>query len=110
MAMALSLLGLLISILLLKLSTLAFVLGIISWGLLFWATMIGFKLCSYELYELENKKVGITIYLIILVFVLFLLMGLIVRFVLSVILLGRLWGLKRNYDEWDHSDQMILVD
>jgi hypothetical protein len=109
-AMSLSILGLLLSILLIKAMGLVFILGIISWGFLFWASIIGYKLSSYKLYENEFKKVGITIYLIILAFVLFLFVGLILGFALSVILLGRLWGLKRNYDEWDHSDQMILVD
>ena len=109
-AMILSVLGLALSVLLIKSAGLIFALGIISWGLLFWASLIGYKLCSYKLYENEYKKVGVTIYLIVLAFILFLFVGLIVGFALSVILLARVWGLKRNYDEWDHTDQMILVD
>jgi hypothetical protein len=109
-SMILSVLGLILSLLFIKVAGLFFVLGIISWGFLFWASILGYKLSSYKLYEEEYKKVGITIYLIILAFILFIFVGLILGFVLSVILLGRLWGLKRNYDEWDHSDQMILVD
>src|ERR1700676_1006122 len=106
--MVLSALGLLITLILLKVALFGFIMGIVSWGFLLWASIIGFKLSSYKLYENEYRKVGITIYLIILAFILFLFVGLIIGFALSVILLGRLWGLKRNYDEWDHSDQMIL--
>jgi hypothetical protein len=109
-AMVLSVLGLLLSLLFVTKAVLFFVMGIISWGLLFWASLIAFKLSSYKLYENEYKKVGICTYLIILAFILFLFVGLIIGFALSVILLSRLWGLKRNYDEWDHSDKMILVD
>ena len=109
-SMVLSVIGLVLSLLLIKAAGFIFVMGMISWGLLFWAALIGYKLCSYKLYENEYKKVGITIYLIIVAFLLFLFVGLVVGFVLSLILLARVWGLKRNYDEWDHSDQMIMVD
>ena len=108
--MVLSVIGLVLSLLLIKAAGFVFVMGMISWALLFWAALIGYKLCSYKLYENEYKKVGITIYLIILAFLLYLFVGLVVGFVLSLILLARVWGLKRNYDEWDHSDQMIMVD
>src|SRR5258708_4056126 len=67
----------------------AFFLGIISWAILLWASIIGFKLCnSYKLYEDEYKKVGIRIYLIIVAFVLFFFVGLVIGLALSVILLG----------------------
>jgi hypothetical protein len=100
-SMGLSVIGLVLSLLLIKAAGFVFVMGMISWGLLFWAALIGFKLCSYKLYENEYKKVGITIYLIILAFLLFLFVGLVIGFLLSLILLARVWGLKRNYDEWD---------
>jgi len=40
-------------------STTAFVLGIVSWGLLLWASIIGHQLCGkgYNLYEEEYKKI-----------------------------------------------------
>ena len=83
----------------------AFFLGIVSWIILLWASIIGYKLCSsYKLYEDEYKKVGIRIYLIIAAFVLFFFVGLVIGLILSVILLGTLWSLKRNYDEWDNTD------
>ncbi len=109
-AIILSVIGLLISILGTFLltqsgSTLAFIVGMISWAFLVWASIIGYKLCSsYKLYEEEYKKVGIRIYLIIIAFVLFFFAGLIIGFALSVILLGALWGLKRNYDEWEYNN------
>jgi len=106
-AIILSSIGLVISILGSMLLTqtqygLAFFLGIVSWVFLLWASVIGFQLCSYyKLYEDEYKKVGIRIYLIIVAFVLFLFVGLVIGLALSVILLGALWALKRNYDEWE---------
>lgn len=109
-AIVLSVIGLLISIagtvMLAKTGySVTFFLGIVSWVLLLWASIIGYKLCtSYKLYEEEYKKVGIRIYLIIVAFILFFFVGLVVGLVLSVILLSALWGLKRNYDEWDNSD------
>ena len=109
-AIVLSILGLLISILgtfFLTTAgyTMGFFLGIVSWSFLLWASIIGYKLCtSYKLYEDEYKKVGIRIYLIIIAFILFFFVGLVIGLVLSVILLATLWGLKRNYDEWEYSD------
>ncbi|MDH7463467.1 hypothetical protein QEG73_19360 [Chitinophagaceae bacterium 26-R-25] len=85
-------------------------LGIVSWSILLWASIIGFKLCvSYNLYEDEYKKVGIRIYLIIAAFVLFLFVGLILGLPLSVILLSTLWGLKRNYDEWNGNNSYTIA-
>ncbi|HET6256434.1 MAG TPA: hypothetical protein VFE32_20330 [Puia sp.] len=109
-AIILSAIGLLLSIagsLLLKtgMSTVAFVVGIVSWSLLLWASIIGYQLCSsYNLYEDEYKKVGYRIYAIILAFVLFFFVGLVAGLAISTIILATLWGLKRNYDEWDNSD------
>lgn len=84
-------------------ATFSFFIGIISWAILLWASVIGYQLCgsSYNLYEDEYKKIGIRIYLIIAAFVLFFFVGLVIGLVLSVILLGTLWGLKSGYDEWD---------
>ena len=81
-----------------------FIVGIASWALLLWASYIGFRLCSYKLYEEEYKKVGIRIYLIIVAFILFLFVGVMIGLILSVILLSALWALKSNYDDWDNSD------
>jgi hypothetical protein len=92
------------------LATLAFIIGIISWGILLWASIIGYRLCSsYKLYDEEYKKVGIRIYLIIVAFILFFFVGLIIGLALSVILLSTLWALKKNYDEWDNSDPLITA-
>lgn len=85
--------------------SLLFFLGIVEWGFLLYASVIGYQLVSnYHLYEDEYKKVGIRIYLIIAAFILFFFIGLIVGLVLSVILLGGLWALKRNYDEWEQDE------
>ena len=107
-AIVLSSLGLLLSVLgtlVIKgnAATFSFIMGIVSWAILLWASVIGYQLCgpSYKLYEDEYKKIGIRIYLVIAAFVLFFFVGLIIGLVLSVILLGTLWGLKSGYDEWD---------
>ncbi|GAB3572830.1 hypothetical protein [Hymenobacter daeguensis] len=98
-AMVLSTLGLLLSLLMVGQSG-SFIMGVVSWSLLIWASYIGFKLSSYKLYEDEYKKVGFRIYAIIAAFIAFLTFGMIIGLVLAVVLLGSLWGLKKNYDEW----------
>ncbi len=88
--------------------TLAFIMGIISWAILLWASIIGYQLCSsYKLYDEEYKKVGIRIYAIIVAFILFFFVGLIAGLAVSVILLSALWALKKNYDEWNSNDTFI---
>lgn len=110
-AMVLSMFGLLISLFVARQSGSGmFVLGAISWLFLLAASYFGFKLAGYELYEEEYKKVGLRIYLIIGSFGLFLFIGLIIGLVLSVALLGALWGLKRNYDEWEPSTEKPNTD
>ncbi|MCB2379526.1 hypothetical protein LGH70_18155 [Hymenobacter sp. BT635] len=99
LAMLLSVAGLLLSLLLVKQSG-SFLLPIISWALMLWASFLGFRLAAYKLYAEEYKKVGIRIYAISLAFIAFLTVGLMLGFVLSLGILGSLWGLKRNYDEW----------
>ena len=100
--MVLSTIGLLLSLLLVGKSG-SFIMGVASWSLLIWASYIGFQLSSYKLYEDEYKKVGLRIYAIIAAFIAFLTFGLVVGLVLAVVLLGSLWGLKKNYDEWTNS-------
>ena len=102
LAMVLSVLGLLLSLLLVGKSG-SFIMGVVSWSLLIWASYIGFQLSSYKLYEDEYKKVGFRIYAIIAAFIAFLAFGLIIGMVLAVVLLASLWGLKKNYDEWTNS-------
>ena len=115
-AIILSIIGLIISVagtILLSQAQfgLTFFLGIVSWALLLWASIIGYQLCnSYKLYEDEYKKVGIRIYLIIVAFVLFLFVGLLIGLVLSVGLLSALWALKRNYDEWEENNTPYVPD
>jgi len=106
-AIVLSIIGFLLSILLVvKMGGLSF-LGLISWAILLWASYIGYRLSSYKLYEDEYKKVGIRIYLVIAAFVLFFFVGFTIGIVLSVILLVSLWALKSNYDDWDNSDTLF---
>ena len=78
------------------------ILGIVSWALLLWASYIGYRLCSYKLYDEEYKKVGIRIYLIIGAFFLFFFVGVVIGLALSIGLLATLWALKSNYDDWDN--------
>jgi|HubBroStandDraft_6_1064221.scaffolds.fasta_scaffold297801_2 hypothetical protein len=112
-AIVLSAVGLLLSILATLIiqrgsASLAFFLGIVSWSILLWASIIGFQLCSsYKLYDDEYKKVGLRIYTIIIAFILFFFVGLVAGLAISVILLSTLWALKRNYDEWESSDNFL---
>lgn len=102
-AIILSALGLLISALI-TLKHPSGALSMVSWALLLWAAYLGLRLTSYKLYEDEYKKVGIRIYLIIVAFAAFLFVGVTVGLVLAVVLLGALWGLKKNYDEWQRTN------
>jgi hypothetical protein len=108
LAIVLASVGLLLSVvgtLFIQSSTFAFVLGIIEWAFLLWASVLGYKLTTtYKLYEEEYRKVGIRIYAIIVAFILFFFVGLVIGLAISVIILATLWGLKRNYDEWDQND------
>ncbi len=102
-AIVLSIIGLLLSLVIMKEVNGTFFMSAISWAILLWASIIGYKLSSYSLYEEEYKKVGIRVYLIIASFVVFLLIGMVIGAILSILLLSSLWGLKRNYDEWDNT-------
>jgi hypothetical protein len=85
--------------------------GIVSWAILLWASIIGYQLCSsYKLYDEEYKKVGIRIYAIIVAFILFFFVGVIAGLAVSVILLSTLWALKKNYDEWNSNNEPIVID
>ncbi len=102
-AMAVSVAGILVSLLFLNNTRISLIFGIISWSLLLWASIIGYKLSAYKLYENEYRKVGNIIYLILIAFVLFLFVGIMIGFIISVLLLSSVWGIKRNYDEWESS-------
>jgi hypothetical protein len=102
-AMILSAIGLLSSVVLIASASLAFIMGVISCGFLLWASYLGFKLSSYKLDENEYKKIGINILLIIGAFILYFFIGFILGFILSVVLLGTLYSMKTNYDEWQNS-------
>lgn len=81
-----------------------FIFEIVSWILLLWSSILGYKLCtSYNLYDDEYKKIGIRIYLIIILFFLYFLVGIMIGIILSTILLSTIWGLKKNYDDWNSS-------
>lgn len=112
-AIILSALGLLISLLALFVLdhiSFAFFMGVVSWAILLWSSILAFKLSKYNLYEEEYKKVGWRVYAIILAFLLFFFVGLITGLVISIIILKTLWSLKSNYDEWVPSDYSITEE
>ena len=104
-ALILSVLGLLLCILIFNYAGFSAPMGIMSWSILIWASIIGFQLSKYKLYDEEFKKVGIRIYAIILSFVLFFFVGIIIGLAISVIILSMLWALKSNYDDWVPTEQ-----
>jgi MFS superfamily sulfate permease-like transporter len=71
--------------------------------LLLWASIIGLQLSGYKLYADEYKKVTIRICIVIVAFFVALFTGLLIGVILAIALLATLWGLKRNYDEWDNN-------
>jgi hypothetical protein len=91
--------------------SIAFILGIISWSILLWSSIIATQLCSsYQLYEEQYRKVGYCVYAIIVTFVLFLCEGLVLGIVLSIIIIGTLWSLKNNLDDWANSHPDFLAN
>jgi len=92
-------------------ATLSFFLAIVSWALLLWASIIGFKLCSnYKLDEALYKKIGLRVYVIILAFFLFFFVGITVGLIISVGIFVTLWALKSNYDDWTNSEPDLFVE
>jgi hypothetical protein len=114
-ACILSVTGLLLSIIAIialdqQFSALVFGMGVVTWGLLFWSSILAYQLSSkYALDADEIKKVGIRVYIIIAAFILFLLFGLVAGLILSIYVLSGLWGMKKNYDEWA-TDQPPMID
>ena len=101
-AIVLSVLALLLSGVMMTQANGLFFLGVVSWGLLLWASVIGYQLSRYPLDGEEYRKVGIRIYLIIGAFGFLWFLGPLVELLISASLLATLWGLKRNYDEWNN--------
>ena len=101
-AIVLSVLGLLLSGVMMTRASGLFFLGVVSWVLLLWASVIGYQLSSYPLDGEECKKAGLRIYLIIGAFGFLWFLGPLVELLVSASLLATLWGLKRNYDEWNN--------
>ena len=79
-----------------------FFLGVLSWAILLWASIIGFQLSKYPLQDEEYRKVGLRIYLIIAAFAVFIFASVLVGLIVAVALLSTLWAMKKNYDEWDN--------
>ena len=79
-----------------------FFLGVLSWAILLWASIIGFQLSKYPLQNDEYRKVGLRIYLIIAAFSVFVFANVLVGLIVAVALLSTLWTMKKNYDEWDN--------
>ena len=79
-----------------------FFLGVLSWAILLWASIIGFQLSKYPLQNDEYRKVGLRIYLIIAAFAVFVFANVLVGLIVAVALLSTLWTMKKNYDDWDN--------
>lgn len=103
MAIVLSLLGLVASGILMTQANGIFFMAVLSWAVLLWASIISFQLTKYPLEKDDLKKLGIRIYLIIIAFLISAIVGVIIGILLSVALLAAVWGMKRNYDEWDNT-------
>lgn len=89
----------------------SFFLGIISWGMLLWSSIMATQLCSgYQLYEEHYRKIGYCVYAIVVTFILFLWVGLVLGIVLSIIIFGTLWSLKSNMDDWANSHPDFLAN
>ena len=101
-AIGLCLLGLVGSGIMMMRASGIFFLGVLSWAILLWASIIGFQLSKYPLQNDEYRKVGLRIYLIIAAFAVFIFANVLVGLLVAVVLLSTLWAMKKNYDEWDN--------
>ena len=101
-AIAFCLLGLVGSGIMMMRANGIFFLGVLSWAILLWASIIGFQLSKYPLQADEYRKVGLRIYLIIAAFAVFIFASVLVGLIVAVALLSTLWAMKKNYDEWDN--------
>jgi L-asparagine transporter-like permease len=90
-------------------ATFGFFLGIVTWALLLWSSIIAYQLCSYQLEEEQYKKVGLRIYAIIIAFILFFFVGLLLGIIISVAIFATLWALKSNYDDWEFEKKNDIV-
>lgn len=100
LAILVSVLGLLASGVMMTQASGIFFLGVLSWVLLLWASILAFRLSGYPLHADDFKKLAIRVYLILVAFAIFLTLGVVLGLLFSVALLATLWGMKRNYDEW----------
>jgi len=100
-AIVLSALSLLLSGVMMTQANGMFFVGVLSVALLLWASIIGYQLSSYPLNEDDCKKLGLRVYLILAAVAVFMFAGVVGGLVVSTALLSSLWGMKKNYDEWD---------
>lgn len=79
---------------------LTYYLAVLSWGILGYASYCAMKLTGYNIYEEDMQKIGWSIYLLFIVFVLFLFIGSFVGPLVAIIVAARLHFQKTTNEEW----------
>ncbi|HMG10496.1 MAG TPA: hypothetical protein VK609_18420 [Mucilaginibacter sp.] len=75
-------------------------LNIISWALLLYSSFLATRLSTYDLYEEDMKKLGLYIYGILVLFVLFLILNLSLGILPAIFLAIGLHNQKTGFDSW----------
>jgi hypothetical protein len=72
----------------------------VSWILLAYASYLGTKLATYDLYEEDRKKLGLYIYGILALFVVFLFFNFAIGILPAIFLAIKLHNQKSGFDSW----------
>ena len=75
-------------------------LQVLSWALLAYASYCAMKLTGYDIYEEDLTKIGWSIYLLFIVFILFLFIGLSVGPIIAIVITARLHFQKTSIESW----------
>jgi|AntRauTorckE5430_2_1112549.scaffolds.fasta_scaffold51623_2 hypothetical protein len=75
-------------------------LSALSWAVLGYASYCAMKLTGYDIYEEDMRKIGWSVYLLFVVFVLFLFVGAFIGPVVAIIVASRLHFQKTTNEKW----------
>jgi hypothetical protein len=78
---------------------------LLSWALLTYASYNAMQLTQLDIYEEDLVKIGMSIYILFAIFILFLIMGLSLSPFVAVIMAGRLAWQKKTIENWTKDNE-----
>lgn len=102
LAMLFSLIGIMLSFLSFEKGFSAAI-AFITWTVMLISSFLCYQLCSYKLDEDDFKSLGYRIYTIFGAFVLLFFTGINLGLAIPFIILGFVYSLKKNYDNWQQT-------